>query len=154
MDNKYVITPDTVIRQAGFSFKSKMDLEQDRIKKELLEYSTKSTDSTLLLTFFPIFGLHRLTNGKILSGLLFACTAGGLFIWWIYDMILIAGGRFTDRYGRFINSPKVTELEMELDALEHKFLAGKKVYEIRKNVQKELVQMEYEGICEELGYEK
>jgi len=41
-------------------------------------------------------GGHRFYAGKNLTGLLMLCTMGGLGIWWLYDMILIAAGGFKD----------------------------------------------------------
>jgi hypothetical protein len=41
-------------------------------------------------------GGHRFYAGKNLTGLLMLCTMGGLGIWWLYDMILIASGGFKD----------------------------------------------------------
>lgn len=90
----------------------------NEIKEELEKYSDKSSYVTILLTFFPILGLHRMTNGKFLSGLLFAITGGGLFIWWFIDMGIIASGKFKDKNGKYINTPKVTGLEIELNSLE------------------------------------
>ena len=41
-------------------------------------------------------GGHRFYAGKNLTGLLMLCTVGGLGVWWLYDMILIASGGFKD----------------------------------------------------------
>ncbi len=100
--------------------KPKFDMtkEKEKIKKEIESYSEKSTLITLITTFIPIFGLHRIMNGKFLSGIIFACTAGGFFVWWIIDVISILRGKFTDQYGKPINSPKVLELKLELNRLE------------------------------------
>lgn len=40
----------------------------------------------LLLGYLGIFGAHRLYTGRIISGVLYFFTAGGLFIGWIYDL--------------------------------------------------------------------
>lgn len=48
---------------------------------------------SVLLGFF---GGHRFYAGKISSGILQLCTLGGLGLWWLYDVILVAAGEFTD----------------------------------------------------------
>ena len=45
-------------------------------------------------------GAHRFYVGKIGSGIAQIFTLGGLGLWWMYDMILIASGEFRDRRGR------------------------------------------------------
>jgi|SRR5690242_13089813 len=45
-------------------------------------------------------GAHRFYVGKIGSGILMAVTIGGLGIWYLYDLILIATGEFRDEGGR------------------------------------------------------
>lgn len=119
MDNKKAIEIefDIKIKKSDIEIKKE---EKEELEAELRCYSDKSSVMTLVLTFFPILGLHRITNGKILSGILFACTAGGLFIWWIIDMIMIVSGKFTDQYGLKINSSKVAQLELEIAGLEEK----------------------------------
>lgn len=46
------------------------------------------------------FGAHRFYVGKIGTGVLQTLTIGGLGIWWLIDMILIAFGSFRDAEGR------------------------------------------------------
>ena len=46
------------------------------------------------------FGAHRFYVGKIGTGLLQAVTFGGMGIWWLYDMVLVSFGAFTDSEGR------------------------------------------------------
>ncbi len=43
-----------------------------------------------------VFGAHRFYVGKVATGILQLCTFGGLGLWWLYDMILIAAGSFRD----------------------------------------------------------
>ena len=65
--------------------------------------SDKSFAATLLLAFFlGTLGIHRFYVGKIGTGILMLCTAGGFGIWTIIDIIFVIVGRFTDRQGRKI----------------------------------------------------
>lgn len=47
-----------------------------------------------------VFGAHRFYTGRIGSGVLHACTLGGLGLWTLYDCILIGTGNFRDAGGR------------------------------------------------------
>ena len=47
-----------------------------------------------------VFGAHRFYVGKTGSGIAMICTLGGLGIWYLYDVIMIASGQFTDAEGR------------------------------------------------------
>jgi hypothetical protein len=47
-----------------------------------------------------VFGAHRFYVGKIGSGIGMVCTLGGLGIWYLYDVIMVASGQFTDADGR------------------------------------------------------
>jgi len=48
------------------------------------------------------FGAHRFYAGRTASGILMLITLGGLGIWWLFDVIVIAAGGFRDADGRFI----------------------------------------------------
>jgi len=43
-----------------------------------------------------VFGLHRFYVGRAQSGVLMCLTLGGLGIWYLYDVVLIAAGDFRD----------------------------------------------------------
>jgi hypothetical protein len=73
------------------------------------------------------FGGHRFYVDKQKTGVLMALTLGGAGLWWLYDLILIAGGSFRDARGRLVRrwdpevaqpeTPVAAEVLDELDAL-------------------------------------
>lgn len=66
--------------------------------------SNKSGNTTLLLaSFLGLFGIHRFYVGKIGTGILMLLTLGGLGIWTLIDIIVIACGNFTDKSGQYLN---------------------------------------------------
>jgi len=94
------------------------------------ESSDKSRGVALALSvFLGVFGAHRFYVGKVNSGILMACTLGGLGIWYLYDCILIGAGQFRDSEGRLVRrwDPEMmesgerisAEVLEELDALRH-----------------------------------
>jgi len=61
------------------------------------EISERSRGVALALGFFGgFFGLHRFYVGKPQTGIAMIVTFGGLGIWWLYDMVLLASGEFRD----------------------------------------------------------
>jgi TM2 domain-containing membrane protein YozV len=65
--------------------------------------SDKDFLPTILLCFFlGGFGIHRFFVGKTDTGILMLLTLGGLGIWWLIDLIMIAIGSFKDIEGRAI----------------------------------------------------
>ena len=52
-----------------------------------------------LAVLLGVFGGHRFYVGKTGSGVLMACTLGGMGLWWLYDLILLATGEFRDADG-------------------------------------------------------
>lgn len=62
--------------------------------------SNKSKMVTLVLCIFiGYFGIHRFYAGKIGTGIIWMLTGGCFCIGWIYDIIKIATGTFTDGSG-------------------------------------------------------
>jgi hypothetical protein len=63
--------------------------------------SDKSRGVALLLSaLLGVFGVHRFYVGKVKTGLAMLFTVGGLGVWYLYDLIVIAGGGFKDSEGR------------------------------------------------------
>jgi hypothetical protein len=54
----------------------------------------------VLAMVLGVFGAHRFYAGKRGTGILMICTFGGLGIWYLYDVVMIASGQFTDAQGR------------------------------------------------------
>jgi len=66
--------------------------------------SDKSRTIALVLAFFlGVFGAHRFYAGKTGTAVLMLVTLGGLGIWWLYDLILVAAGGFRDDEGRLVS---------------------------------------------------
>jgi hypothetical protein len=69
-----------------------------------LDPSDKSRGvATALAALLGPFGAHRFYVGKTGSGVLMAATLGGLGLWWLYDVIVVAAGDFRDVQGRRVS---------------------------------------------------
>jgi hypothetical protein len=69
-----------------------------------LDPSEKSRGvATALAALLGVFGAHRFYVGKTGSGALMCATGGGLGIWWLYDLIVVAAGDFRDVNGRRVS---------------------------------------------------
>jgi TM2 domain len=53
-----------------------------------------------LALFGGVFGLHRFYTGRVQSGVCMCVTLGGLGIWYLYDVVVLAVGEFRDGDGR------------------------------------------------------
>ena len=66
--------------------------------------SPKSRGITFALAaVLGLFGAHRFYVGKTGTAVLMLCTVGGLGLWYVYDLILVAGGSFRDVDGRLVS---------------------------------------------------
>ncbi len=97
-------------------------------------YSDRPSDKSrgvalALAVVLGLFGGHRFYVGKTRSGVLMAVTIGGLGLWYLYDLILIASGSFRDADGYLVRrwdpeeappgGPLPAEILDELDQLRH-----------------------------------
>ena len=65
-----------------------------------MESSEKGFVPTLLLCFFlGALGVHCFYTGRIVRGILMLITLGGLGIWQIIDLVIIATQNFEDKQG-------------------------------------------------------
>ena len=70
-----------------------------------MEKSEKSFVAVLLLcVLLGALGIHRFYAGRIVTGILMILTLGGLGIWTLIDIIMIATGSFKDSKGLKIKS--------------------------------------------------
>ena len=95
-------------------------------------YSQETSDRSrgvalALAAILGPFGGHRFYVGKTGTGILMAVTIGGLGLWYLYDLILVASGSFRDAHGRLVRrwdpeestpgGPVSSEVLDELDQL-------------------------------------
>ena len=70
-----------------------------------MEKSEKDFVPTLLLcVLLGGLGIHRFYVGKVGTGILMLLTLGGLGIWVLIDIIMIAVGSFKDKNGLLIKA--------------------------------------------------
>ena len=105
---------------------------------------------TILLCFFlGIWGIHRFYVGKIGTGILMIFTLGGLGIWILIDLIMIALGSFRDIDGREITHNSGTLIDKSSNSSsDKKFDLG-----IASEI-KELSSLKEEGILTEDEFNK
>jgi hypothetical protein len=74
--------------------------------------SDKSRAIALVLALvLGVFGAHRFYVGKIGTGLLMLVSLGGLGIWYLVDVVMIAAGGFRDAEGRLVRRWDPEELD-------------------------------------------
>ncbi len=82
--------------------------------------SPKSRLTTMILAgILGVFGAHRFYVGRTRSAILMPLTLGGLGLWYLYDVIMVASGSFRDAEGRL-----VTDWETEDEHLAGSLPAG------------------------------
>lgn len=75
-----------------------------------------------------VFGLHRFYTGRVVSGVWMCATLGGLGIWYLYDVIVVAAGDFEDGEGRRLSRwdvavpPELAPSERRVTDLEDRML--------------------------------
>lgn len=105
------------------------DSDQDAAAEQASERS-RGIAMVLALAGGPL-GLHRFYAGRSASGVAMILTLGGLGVWWLYDVVMLAAGEFRDIGGRRLrrwqiddDSPsgtsprRVDELTAQIDRLE------------------------------------
>ena len=66
--------------------------------------SDKSRTVALALALLlGMFGAHRFYAGRTASAILMILTLGGLGIWWMFDVIVVAAGGLRDDTGRLVS---------------------------------------------------
>jgi hypothetical protein len=55
-----------------------------------------------------VFGLHRFYTGRTQSGIWMCLTLGGMGLWYLYDVVVIAAGDFRDADGRPVSRWEVS----------------------------------------------
>jgi len=76
-------------------------MEPQEPRAENAAVSERSRALTLgLAVFGGVFGLHRFYTGRTQSGVWMCLTLGGMGIWYLYDVVVVAAGDFRDGDGR------------------------------------------------------
>jgi hypothetical protein len=77
---------------------------------EASEASERSRSVALILGVLGgVFGFHRFYVGRPRSGVFMVLTAGGMGMWWLYDMVMILAGEFRDSEGFRLRNWNVAE---------------------------------------------
>jgi len=53
----------------------------------------------ILCTFLGLMGMHRFYTGHTGIGVAQLLSFGGCGLWWLYDLLMLASGRFADAEG-------------------------------------------------------
>lgn len=82
----------------------------DAAADELPPVSERSRSVAVILGVLGgVFGFHRFYVGRAQSGVLMVLTAGGLGMWWLYDMVMLLAGEFRDSEGLRVRNWNVVE---------------------------------------------
>ena len=97
------------------------------------EVSKRSRGIGVGLCFFGgFFGLHRFYVDKPGSAIAMICTFGGLGIWWLYDLVLLAAGEFRDAKDLPLRNWGVQESQFPGRELSHR--AERRVNELEEQI--------------------
>jgi hypothetical protein len=93
----------------------------------------------ILAIVLGVFGAHRFYVGKIGTGILMLCTVGGLGIWYLYDVIMVASGAFRDAEDRRVlrwdpESGEDMHPELSAEVIEELEALRKEVAELSERV--------------------
>ena len=76
-------------------------LEPDEPASSVAGVSERSRALALALAVVGgFFGLHRFYTGRVATGVCMLLTGGGVGIWYLYDVVVVAAGEFRDSDGR------------------------------------------------------
>lgn len=78
-------------------------------KERNQSHSRNKWVALVLSMFLGEFGVDRFYLGKIGTGILKLVTFGGLGIWWIVDIVLIATGEMRDKHGQSLDATNPIE---------------------------------------------
>lgn len=77
-------------------------------QRALVQYSDKSLSVAILLSYFGgLFGVDRFYLGQIGLGILKLVTFGGIGVWYVIDLVLLALGQIKDKQGLPLKPPIV-----------------------------------------------
>src|ERR1041384_3921290 len=71
---------------------------------ELFASPRSRTVAVVLAAALGFVGAHRFYVGKTKSGVFQLLTVGGVGLWWLYDLIMVATGSFRDAEGRLVSN--------------------------------------------------
>ncbi|HKP29510.1 MAG TPA: TM2 domain-containing protein [Gemmatimonadales bacterium] len=106
----------------------------------MADVSDKSRGIAFILAIvLGVFGAHRFYVGKIGTGILMLCTVGGLGIWYLYDVIMVAAGSFRDADDRRVlrwdpESGEEMHSELSAEVIEELEALRKEVAELSERV--------------------
>ncbi len=78
--------PHAIVSVPTIPYEALDEVVQDQLVRELHTYRRKDLRiARIIWALGGFLGLHRFYLGRVVSGILMLCTAGGLLVWWIVD---------------------------------------------------------------------